>query len=236
MAGLISSAMSDFPKMMPRAPQPVYYVPTNCSDLQTSFKVDYNPKVSETSGRSRSEFEAFLNSFKAPELKPSPFYPQQDKIIYYRGPLYNDTYHLDVSNVSVGKHSMPGNMPLTHDEYKSLRRTNLINPGRPMEINSGVYYNTKIGDNRPSVSTFNTKNPIPNNGGSIPKFTTIGRFEPNRNAELPINIVPSLHQPSTTPYFAINKQVPYRRIPQDQNIIDTPLPRINAGMAVYSRN
>lgn len=226
--------MRNFPKIEPIGPQPIYYKPNCCSDQQTSFRIDYNPKVSETSGKERSQFEARFNSYITPERKPNPFYPQQDKIIYFREPLYNDTYHLDVSNVSVEKTGIRGNMNIPHDQYKSLRDHDLISPGIPMKIETNKYYNTQIECNRPFIGVADSKNVNPTNGIKTSVYTTQAILNPNRDASLVTNIVPTLHQPSTTPSIKVNIPAPYKKPFFECNLPPQPHSRVNGGRAFYN--
>lgn len=80
---------------------PIRY--NQCCEPSQPQIIEFNPRVSASAGIERIKQNAALQTAMKIETKPSPFYPQQDRIIYFRPPIFNESKTLDVENVTLDK-------------------------------------------------------------------------------------------------------------------------------------
>jgi hypothetical protein len=186
-------------------------------------RIDYNPKVSENEGRSIIIKEAELSALKKVQSKPDPFFVQQDKILTFRPPIYNDKFVLE-AGYSTEKKSLPGYTIPRDTAYIGLKDSRKVMDGRPMEYSSGINNkNVNIPSTRPEVNLFgNYSNPL--NGQEIPKTLRFGKIESNRNVHtdyVPRNIRSCTTIPSTSKKLVYSK-VPVKTIPLDTATLRQP--------------
>lgn len=191
-------------------------------------RIDYNPKVSEEEGRSIMIKEAELSAFKKVQSKPDPFFVQQDKILTFRPPIYNDKFVLE-AGYSTEKKRLPGNTKPRDTAYLGLKDSRKVFDGRPMEYSTGINNkNVNLPSARPEVNLFgNYSNPL--NGQEISKTLRFGKIESNRNVQIdpvPRDIRSCTEIPSTAKTLVYNK-VPVKIIPQNVTTLREPNPIIS---------
>ena len=194
MAGLISSMQPGFGAARPIPPRQVIYNNQNDhssfgSTIERVEAIQKMPSIDRI--RDQTRFEASL----IPERKPNHFYQQQDRIISWRPPIYNDVYHLDVEQVRVPLESSTfHNQPIVGTEFRDIRDPFLVEIGRPgprkietrfVDSHYSVDRPTiELYENRRNVNSNRVVNGMNKNLGRQALNTRPNLIEPNRPSSL----------------------------------------------------
>lgn len=129
MAGQLSASMAGFKENV-RVGARSSYLPLQYNGYQPEWEsqtIKYRPPINENAGRERlkTEFQYMID--QTPERKPQPFHYQQDKILTFRPPVFNDVYSLDVNDIALNKNSQYGQVNRRDDAYLNLKDYNYVN-------------------------------------------------------------------------------------------------------------
>ena len=225
MSGQISSGLTGY-KGITNIP---YYNQIRFNKYNTTdpepLTIGRYPKVKENENLNKIIFNANLNAYKTIERKPNHFYNQQNKILTFIPPMYNDVYTLDTNNVVINKKYMPVKEDHKKDQYTNLRNSNLIDPNF-QKYSTKIYPsqnndvpNFEIYENRMDANTLsrNQKNydyPIINQNKRInnfkPKYLNAKILSNHKNFNLN-QIVPkqvNIYKKNLSPKSKSNKKFP----------------------------
>lgn len=163
---------------------PIRY--NQCCDQSKPQTIEFNPKANQSAGIERAKQVAALQASQNVATRPSPFFPQQDKIIYFRPPIFNESNALNVYNVVVEKSTpFPTHFQTTPSEPVQLKSAyEIVNFPRPTQ--AWPAFSAPTSDK--NFERFQPKQQLSNL--SIPKFQKI-QIKENRNIALePTNFIP----------------------------------------------
>jgi hypothetical protein len=229
MSGQLSASLRGFRGSTPIENRTVLYYNPDCEMNWTPYQTSKGFMASETSGKARTQYEVDLQSFKTPERKPDPFFVQQNKILTFIPPIFNDTYTLDVQDVSINKNGMPSQSDYIHDQYINLRDSNLIPTGIPMAYSDGKQYQI-YALNKPDVEIYETK--LNTSGTTTKKLQNVG-YSQNRCAELPIPQAVDYQIRKPTATLPAGNVFKAQKIELNENIIYPEPPKVRSKFPLY---